>query len=173
MCPDGVSPVDPKLCKECLRPQDAELTKSPLVDDDGVTHEGAVMVPGPYFNKTYAARIVEMADDVLANHIDSIKTKVHEAEAMLDRRRVELSMAQVEQEDRANEQRRKLRSVKVKGLQNVANGDMKKKVATTVDLLVKLAKAGGLELKTPDEISRFAAMLAEASRKSKTPNGGK
>jgi len=111
-CSTCASTLDSDYCHLCLDEPGAELRSSPLVDVDGQTHEGRLLTPGPTFN-TLAKRISEMSISELESHISHYKGLIKQAETSLDFRRVSLGMGQVELAQRQDQQRRKLRGVKI------------------------------------------------------------
>ena len=111
-CKDCASGLDEDYCHLCLDEPGAELRSSPLIDQDGQQHEGRLLTPGPTFN-TLAKRISEMSISELEAHISHYKGLIKQAETSLDFRRVSLGMGQVELAQRQDQQRRRLRGVKI------------------------------------------------------------
>ena len=144
ICPLCWSVLDPGFCKDCLSDKDTALIQEPLKDADGVTHEGRVLHPDPQARfyqprfGTLAKTISEMTENELETYIKHYKDLVVQAERALDFRRIVLGSAQLEQAQRNDANRRKLRQDKtkypVKTLSVSANGT-KKKTASTEDLL--------------------------------------
>lgn len=118
------SSLDPKYCHLCLPLSAAELTQTPLVDVDGVTHDGRELKPaaGATFYSpridvngvTLAKTISEMSILDLESYIDYYKHLVRQAETALDFRRVVLGTSQLELSQRKDTEQRKLRSDKTK-----------------------------------------------------------
>lgn len=112
-CEDHASQVDAEFCHICLTPTDASVERTPLVDDEGVTHVGTVIQPtGPAY-KTLLQRIAEMDEYQLRDHITTWKMKVHEAEQVLDYRRIALGSSQIQLAELEEAKKRKLRGVRV------------------------------------------------------------
>jgi hypothetical protein len=168
-CPDHASVIDPKFCCDCLKPQDALVERLPLKDVDGVTHTGALIHPtGPAY-KTLTQRISEMTDNQLSLHIQDIRVKVREAETVLDHRRIDLTVSELEEAERGEARRRQLRkSPAIKQVTVIANGKSAdgdttktKKLQDTMGKLQMLAKLMGIELRTSEDMAKFATMLSE------------
>jgi len=144
ICPLCWSVLDPGFCKDCLSDKDTALVQEPLIDADGVQHEGRVLHPDPQARfyqprfGTLAKTISDMTDGELETYIGRYKDLVHQAEKALDFRRIVIGSAQLEQAQRNDANRRKLRQDKtkypVKTLTVDSNGT-KKKTASTADLL--------------------------------------
>jgi len=139
-CPDCASPLDPTYCKLCLPEPDAELKVLPLIDSDGEAHEGRLLVPAkgsvytPLRFATLTKCISDMSDDELEAYIQRYKDLIIQAEKALDFRRVVLGASQLEQGQRTDAKRRKLRADKTKYQIKTVTVDPKsgqKKTATT------------------------------------------
>lgn len=142
-CPDCSATIDPSCCRLCLKETDAELHGGPLVDQDGVTHEGRLLTPGPVFG-TLAKRVSEMTEYELEQHVERYKGLIKQAETALDFRRVTLAMGQMEQAQRADQQRRRLRGVKVPRARTIgvpADPSKPKKAAPDLTRMVQMIQA--------------------------------
>jgi len=147
-CNICASILDPAFCKTCLSEPDAELKQSPLVDEDGVVHEGRVLTPDPnarFFQPrfgTLSKTISEMSEPELEDYIKRYRDLVKQAETALDFRRVVLGSAQLELSQRQDATRRRLRADKtkypVKTLTVNKDGAGKKKTAGVADMLKML-----------------------------------
>lgn len=126
-------------------PADATLIETPLIDSDGVTHEGRVLTPAPdaeFFKPrfgTLSKTISEMSDPELDTYVGEYRDLVRQAERALDFRRVVLGVSQLEQAQRGDIKRRKLQSDKTKYpvrtiTLDKATGKQVKKSASTADL---------------------------------------
>ena len=169
-CPDHASEIDPTFCKTCLTPQHIETTKEPLVDDDGVAHNGAVITPIGAAFKTLAQRIFEMSDETLKLHIEAVKVQVKQAETVLDYRRIDLASSEVELEQRQLMERKKLRGVKMSEgkIKVIASGgvtkDAPKKTQSAADFLAGLLKSQGVPV-TAENIAKLAQSLGALGKK--------
>lgn len=84
-CLDHASEIDPMMfCVNCAVPSDIEMQQKPLVDKDGVQHQGRVLVPtGPLYVIT-SKLINEMNDDELKRFIEYNQRAIKEAENHVD-----------------------------------------------------------------------------------------
>jgi len=164
-CVEHQSPVDPKFCSDCLTVEGVELQKEPLIDAEGVKHNGFHVTNfGPAY-KTHARLISDMSDSELEEHILDLKKKVKDAEAILDHTRVRLNMAVMEGGDRSAAEQRRLRSLGYKPLPTnpgAADPTRNKKMQATVSKLKMLAAAMGKIISTPEEIADFVKFLKAA-----------
>jgi hypothetical protein len=176
-CPDHASEIDPNFCKSCLHPQspEIEITKEPLIDVDGVQHRGTHLTPSGSGFKSLAARISQMTDPALGQHIQFIRQQVKEAEKVLDYRRIDLSVSQLELDHRDEEVRKKLRGTKItagkisvvaSGAGSNANGSSRPKAQATLDFVRDIATKMGVQLKSPEDVVKFATLLAALGKKS-------
>lgn len=140
ICHLCASPMDPVACRDCLSEESVTMKESPLVDQDGVTHEGRLLTPGPTFN-TLARSIADMTTIELEDHIKRYKSLIKQAETALDFRRVSLGMAQVEMGQRQDQQRRRLRGIKVPRARTVSVSDPSKPAPKPAPNLMQMAKA--------------------------------
>ena len=147
-CPLCASHLDPQYCHLCLAEPDVHFVQKPLVDEDGVTHEGRELQPDPnarFFQPkfgTLCKTISEMREAELEEYINYYRNLVKQAETALDFRRVVLGSAQLELSQRQDATRRKLRADKtkypVKTLTVDKNGAGKKKTAGVADMIKML-----------------------------------
>jgi len=128
-----------------LPPVDAELLDLPLVDIDGVTHDGRVLTPSPqatFFTPrfgTLAKTISEMSMQELKDYVNQYKELVRQAERALDFRRVVLGASQLEVSQRKDTEQRKLRADKTRYAVKTVSLDPKtgkqvKKSASAADM---------------------------------------
>lgn len=168
-CDLCASPLDPTYCRNCLNEPDAHLKEEPLIDDEGVQHEGRHLTPDPnarFFQPrfgTLAKTISQMTEADLEDYIKRYKDLVKQAETALDFRRVVLGSAQIELSQRQDATRRKLRTDKtkypIKTLTIDKNGNQKKKAVSTADLVKMLEM-----LKAIDANRKKKAAEAEAAK---------
>lgn len=93
-CLDHASDLEPtKHCNECLKGVDALLEVAPLVDGEGVRHQGRVIRPvGVVFSQN-GKLIHEMTDLELTDYIKFYQQAVHDCERSLDYARITLGNA--------------------------------------------------------------------------------
>lgn len=138
--------LDPDFCRLCMNEKDAELKELPLIDEDGVQHEGRHLQPDPnnhYYQPrfgTLAKTLCEMTDPELDAHVARYKDLVHQAEIALDFRRIMVGSATIEQAQRADRKRRQLRADKTKYPVKILTvdkktGEVKKKPADMAAML--------------------------------------
>lgn len=128
-CEMCASQLDPKYCHNCLPADKPLFDEKPLVDEDGVQHEGRVITPSPELKlrlTTTSKAIAEMSGPELENFVKHYKELVHQAEVALDYRRVVLGSAELEVSQRAAAEKRRLRAIKVQtGTKTVSVGPAK------------------------------------------------
>lgn len=117
-CAKHAAAPDDDLCSECGSPSALAAEIKPLIDDEGVEHKnGQHIVPQltqvGNFYVTTPGYIAKISDDKLEALIAEMRRKVREAEAMTNTRRVILSTAELEKEERGRDRLRRLRSEKV------------------------------------------------------------
>jgi hypothetical protein len=146
--------LDESLCQECS-PSDEDLQKSSvvettLIDRNGFRHRGRDLHPvGENYQKRGMA-IHEMSSSDLNEHIQKYKIMVKEAEILLEHRRIELSMSQLESLERDEAERRRIRSMKGIKTQSTTGvkiggknmGKISTKDASVGSLVDKLKKMG-------------------------------
>lgn len=123
-CTLCASSLDPRYCHLCLSEPAAELLDLPLIDRDGISHDGRVLSPAPgatFFSprldlpcNTLLKTISQMSDSEVDDYVTQYKDLVRQAERALDFRRVVLGASQLEQSQRKDITQRKLRSDKTK-----------------------------------------------------------
>jgi hypothetical protein len=123
-CSLCASSLDPRYCNLCLSDPATELIQEPLIDKDGVQHEGRVLHPAPtasfFFPRldlpcnTLLKTLSEMTIPEEEEYVKQYKDLVRQAELQLDRRRVVLGAAQLDLEQKKSNEQRKLRSDKNK-----------------------------------------------------------
>ena len=93
-CLEHASDLDPtKHCVDCLKPEDAVLEQSPLLDTEGVRHQGKVIRPVGIVFSQNGKLIHEMTDDELKEYIVRYQQAVHDCERSLDYSRITLGNA--------------------------------------------------------------------------------
>jgi hypothetical protein len=105
-CPACASRLDPTYCKEC---GSAEIKNEPLVDDEGVVKKGRhILLSGEAWMRSRDV-ISKMTDVELEAKLTALKEAVHEAELILDYRRIIYAQAQNEKEARGHKRIARLR----------------------------------------------------------------
>jgi hypothetical protein len=93
-CLDHASDLDPtKYCVDCLKVEDATLEVSPILDAEGVRHQGRVIRPVGIVFSQNGKLIHEMTDDELKEYITRYQQAVHDCERSLDYSRITLGNA--------------------------------------------------------------------------------
>ena len=94
-CLDHASEIDPMMfCVNCATPQDITIEQKPLIDKEGVTHQGRSLTPtGPLYVIT-SKLINEMSDEELKNFIIYNQQAIHEAENLVDYRKIRQGQAE-------------------------------------------------------------------------------
>lgn len=96
-CLDHASEVDPtNFCVNCLVPQDAEFTESPLIDREGTTHKGRIIRPMGKAYRLSAKMVFEMNDDELKDYLREETETVHQLENVREYHRINLGAAEAE-----------------------------------------------------------------------------
>ncbi len=94
-CLDHASEVDPqRFCLNCLKVEDAVIEETPLVDAEGVRHNGRVLRPIGSAFLTEEKMIYEMTEDELKVYITHYKILVREAAQLKEFREINLAQAQ-------------------------------------------------------------------------------
>jgi hypothetical protein len=112
-CDEHTSPVDDAVCSLCLPDSVVVIEEKPLIDDEGVSHEGKLIVPSGEGFKTLPHQIVELSDYQLKARIQYYKEKIRQLEKSLEYHRISLSTMELEDAGREVIRDKKLRGVKV------------------------------------------------------------
>jgi hypothetical protein len=99
-CELHVSSLDSSYCATCVDFSNTRIESKPLVDDEGVTHKGRQLI---LTGETWMRNrdiISKMTDVELEAKLTALKTAVHEAEMILDFRRIALTQVESEKGDR-------------------------------------------------------------------------
>ena len=93
-CLEHASDLEPtKYCVDCLKPEDAALETAPLLDTEGVRHQGKIIRPVGIVFAQNGKLIHEMTDDELKGYIVHYQGAVHDCERSLDYARITLGNA--------------------------------------------------------------------------------
>jgi len=164
-CTAHVSQLDASVCCVCVSFSNTKIETSPLKTEDGVTHHGKKMVlTGESWMRSRDV-IANMTEVELELKLTSLKTLVHEAELLLDFRRIQLNQAENEKEGRQLKHRK--RRMLIEGVDaarkvgNRVSGDNSGKVDVAKDAL-KALKGLGLDQAA---IANVLMQLAKGKKK--------
>lgn len=162
-CPEHTSPMDSSLCVECVNFANTSVSSEPLISEDGVVKQNArkIVLSGESWIRQRKL-IANMTDIELESYISAHQEAVHEAEVILDYRRIGLSQGQHEKAERYNKEIRK-RSDRRKLLGAV---DTAHKIsgASLKDKMVDMTKALGALSKLGLGKAQIAAILENLSK---------
>lgn len=141
--------LDADVCTVCVSISNTSVTVKSLIDEDGVTHKGKhLILTGESWMRSRDV-IEKMSDIELEVKLVALKTAVHEAEMVLDYRRILHSQAVNEKEGRSHRKMKRrmlLEAVDTahKIGQSVANrvGGDSPKVEIAKDAIASLKKMG-------------------------------
>lgn len=163
-CADHASQFDPALCAVCVSFENTKIEVSPLKTEDGVTHQGRKLVlTGEAWMRSRDV-ISKMTDIELQSKLAALKIAVHEAEMLLDFRKIALN--QVENESEGRTLRSRKRRLLIEGVdaahkaQKVSSGQ-ETKVDVAKDALKSL-KGLGLN---QTAIANVLLLLAKGKKK--------
>jgi len=111
-CEAHTSELDPDYCNDCLTNTASIAVKEskPLVDDEGVKHEGRMLVPIGKLYFTSIESIVKMTDEELMRFIAQYTRKIHEAEHLRDYYSIMKNAAELETHERGEAKARERRA---------------------------------------------------------------
>jgi hypothetical protein len=96
-CLEHASEVDPShFCATCLVPADASVDVQPLVDTEGVTHQGRKIIPVGKAYRLSSKMVFEMTDDELKDFIEHERSVVLDIERIRDYHAITLGTAESE-----------------------------------------------------------------------------
>lgn len=99
-CYQHVSSLDNGFCSICVDFSNTKIISEPLIDDEGVQHKGRhLILTGETWMRNRDI-IAKMTDVELEAKLTAIKQAVHEAEMVLDFRKITLSQLESEKGDR-------------------------------------------------------------------------
>jgi hypothetical protein len=108
-CKNHTSKVDPDYCDNCSRVIGVETKDAPLIDEEGVSHNGrSIQLTGEFW-MSMQVDLAKMGDDELRRHVETLRGAVREAEIIKDYRKIALGRAENELEDRDSAKGRRLR----------------------------------------------------------------
>lgn len=166
-CINHASKEEPDdFCIECLNSVTAEMKEKPLVDDEGVKHEGRELTPIGQFWVSSCGAIANMKDEELERFYNQYQLKVRELEALTDHYRVMKSMVSMEQAERQRSKSRSKRGVVIttpSGQKVQVKAKNGKTAVAPVDIAKTLADSG-MDLTQLANLIQ-AAMAAKAAKK--------
>lgn len=147
-CPEHTSPMDKSICSECVSLANTSILTEKLIDEDGVVKKNArrIVLSGEGYLRNRKL-IANMTDIELDSYISAHQEAVHEAEMILDYRKIMLGHAQHEGAERYNKKTR-ARSERAKLLgavdkvHKVAGSNVKEKSENISKALGALGKLG-------------------------------
>ena len=147
-CTVHMSPMDVSLCVECVSHANTSISSEPLVTEDGVVKQNArkIILSGEAWMRSRKL-IANMTDIELESYISAHQEAVHEAELVLDYRRIMLGHAKHEGAERYNKKLR-TRSERVKligavaKVHNIAGSTIKDKSENISKAMGALNKLG-------------------------------
>jgi hypothetical protein len=164
-CEKHVSEFDGSLCSTCVSIANTIIQSKPLIDEDGVTHQGRQLV---LTGETWMRNrdiISMMTDAELEAKLESMTKAVHEAEMVLDYRRIQRNQLENEKSSRLSRKLGRLRLISavdhVHKASPTTNG--KAKVDAVKDVFGAL-KGLGLN---KDAIANVLLKLAQSKAKEK------
>lgn len=111
-CPEHTSPIDTSTCSVCVRLVDTSIRVDELIDEEGKKHAGRKIVLTGEFWMRQRIEIANLTDIELEARLKAFQESVHEAELVLDVRRVLLNQHQHEKAERYGRSRSRLRLIK-------------------------------------------------------------
>jgi hypothetical protein len=169
-CSKHASDFDIQFCSVCVNFSNTILAAKPLVDPDGVTHKGRQFtLTGESWMRSRDL-ISKMTDVELESKLVALKEAVHEAELVLDYRRIIHGQAENEKSTRFSKKLQRLRLISaVDGVHKAAVGEGKKvngtkqpseAVVNATDALKALKKMG----LNKDAIANVLLKLAQTKK---------
>ena len=162
-CTDHKSPMDNSLCIECVNSSNTSVKSEPLVTEDGVVKQNArkIVLDGEAWMRSRKL-IANMTDIELESYISAHQEAVHEAELVLDYRRIMLGHAKHESAERGNKKLR-ARSERVKLIGAVAETH-RMKGSSVKDKTEDISKALGALGKLGLSKDQIASILLNLSK---------
>lgn len=141
-CVDHTSEIDTKFCLDCLNETTTKIKIEPLVDTEGLHHNGVKLTPVGEFWFSSANTVAELTDEQLDKWLTSHKNKIKEAETKVSYHRLMVGMMQMEFEERKDAGIRRLKRIKVIIPKVQLKGIKVKAQFTIKDVADKLKAAG-------------------------------
>lgn len=110
-CTEHTSNFDNSLCSVCVNINNTIIDSKPLTDDDGVSHKGRQLIlTGESWMRSRDV-ICMMTDQELEAKLSTMKQAVHEAEMILDYRRIIHNQLENEKSGRLSKKLSRLRLI--------------------------------------------------------------
>jgi hypothetical protein len=144
-CAAHVSSLDGSFCTGCVDFQNTRIESKPLIDEDGVTHKGRQLI---LTGETWMRNrdiIAKMTDVELQAKLTALGEAVHEAEMVLDFRRIAKTQVESEIGDRYSRKvgrRRLIGALDSVHKSKAPPGSGAEKVEIAKDALAMLKKLG-------------------------------
>lgn len=162
-CEAHTSEFDNKLCSNCVSFSNTIVSSRALVDNDGVTHRGRqIVLTGESWMRSRDV-ISQMTDQELEAKLTALKQAVHEAEMVLEYRRIIYSQVQNEKDSRLSRKLARLRLISATDEVHKAATTTKTPTATNKDVAAALSALKGLGL----DKDKIANVLLKLSQKKK------
>lgn len=163
-CHRHTSKLQADHCDNCLRITDVAPKVEPLLDEDGVHHEGRRIVLSGEFWMSMQLDIIQMSETELENHVNALRAAVREIELLRDYRQIALSHSENELEQRKLGRYRKLRLLKDHRAGKITAGNVTemKRRAAKPKTLEQIMAAGGL---TQEQLLAALQMAAKMQKK--------
>jgi len=146
-CPHFASELDRNFCRVCLTTSEAVVEEKPLIDEEGIHHDGKWIMPAGSIYKTLPKAIADMSDGELDKYLEYMAGRLKDAERTAQYVRIAKSTADMEKSHRDILTARRLRGIKItpSGVKVNASGDGGKTIkpkATASDIANALKAAG-------------------------------
>ena|SRR5882672_10156383 len=168
-CAKHTSEFDIQFCSVCVNYSNTILAAKPLVDPEGVSHKGRhLTLTGESWMRSRDL-ISKMTDTELEGKLVALKEAVHEAEMVLDYRRIIHGQVENEKSGRFSKKLQRLRLISaVDGVHKAASGEKKvngtkqpsEAVKNATDALSALKKMG----LNKDAIANVLLKLAQTKK---------
>src|SRR5215469_7843965 len=110
-CHSHTSEFDSSLCSDCVSFANTVIARSPIKSPDGVTHQGSqLLLTGESWMRSRDV-IAQMTDLELEAKLVTLKKAVHEAEMILDYRRIIYNQVENEKSARLSKKLGRLRLI--------------------------------------------------------------
>lgn len=166
-CTEHMSEFDRTLCSSCVSYANTMIEKKPIIDEDGVKHKGyQLILTGEAWMRSRDV-ISKMTDGELDVKLEVLKRAVHEAEMVLDYRRIIHNQVENEKSGRLSRKLGRLRLISAvdqahKSVPHIIDGSKPKVSVNNVkDALGALGKLG----LNKDAIANLLLKLAQSKTK--------
>lgn len=166
-CSVHKSEFDPTYCSDCVSISNTVIVSKPLTDDEGVTHQGRQLIlTGEAWMRSKDV-ISKMTDVELKGKLEALCQAVHEAEMVLDYRKIQRNQVENELDARLSKRHTRIRLISaLDGVHKISNGVTKAQgkpsgaVDNVKDALGALKKLG----LNKDAIANVLLKLAQSQK---------